>query len=195
MQKRPDINDTLARSVTELRALERYTLEALELQQYEDDLEHHQEAANLIAQAVEVLRNHITRLDLRITTLAGTTDALRAATSSMSGAFSGFFSKIRSHDTSKMLRDDYTLLSLASIGYVMLHTSALALRRTDVAEMAMQHHQDLAPLVQEIALTLPHLVLRNLSRSFGSLNSAAAENTVLIASQTIVPDTPWAVMA
>lgn len=195
MQKCPDITDTLVRSITELRALERYTLEALELQQYEEDLEEHQAAAQLIQQTVELLREHIRQLDLRIATLGGSKEALRAATTSMSGAFLGFLSKTRSHETSKMLRDDYTLLSLASIGYVMLHTTALALRQPALAEMAMCHHRELAPVVSEIARTLPHLVLQDLSRTFGGLNRTAAETTVQVASETVAPDTPWAAVA
>lgn len=195
MQKCPDINDTLVRSITELRALERYTLEALELQQHEDDLEDHQAAAQLIQQTIEILREHIRQLDLRIASLGGSKEALRVATTSMAGAFLGFLSKIRSHDTSKMLRDDYTLLSLASIGYVMLHTTALALRQPALADMAMQHHRELAPVVNEIALTLPHLVLQDLSRNFGGLNRTAAATTVQVANENAVPDTPWAVVA
>jgi len=195
MQKCPDINDTLVRSITELRALERYTLEALELQQHEDDLEDHEAAAQLIDQVVEVLREHIQRLDLQIASLGGSKEALRVATTSMAGAFLGFLSKIRSHDTSKMLRDDYTLLSLASIGYVMLHTTALALRQTTLAEMAMQHHRELAPLVESIAEMLPHLVMQDLSRNFGGLNRSAADATVRLASETVVPDSPWAALA
>lgn len=190
----PAINDTLVRSITELRALERYTLEALELQQSEDDLEDHEAAAKLIGQTVEILRTHIRRLDVAIAALSGSKDALRLATTSMAGAFLTFLSKNRSHDTSKMLRDDYTLLSLASIGYVMLHTTSLALRQADLAAMAMQHHQEMAPLVEEIALTLPHLVLQDLARDFGGLNGVAANTTVLVARDTLVPDTPWAVL-
>ena len=94
-----------------------------------------------------------------------------------------------------MLRDDYTLLSLASIGYVMLHTTSLALRKTDLAAVAMQHHQELGPLMEEIALTLPHLILQDLSRNFAGLNRAAAEATVRIANQVVIPDTPWAALA
>lgn len=195
MLKRPDVNDTLARSMIELRTLQRYTLEAFELQQHEDDLEYHEDAAQLISHTVEVLRKHIKRLDTEIAALGGSSDALRAATTSMSGAFLGFLSKIRSHDTSKMLRDDYTLLSLASIGYIMLHTTSLALSRSDVAEIAMEHHQELVPLVREIAQTLPHLVLQDLSRSFGQVNDTAADQTLLAASRTVLPDTPWAVVA
>lgn len=194
MQKTPDIIETLVRSLTELRALERFTLEALELQQHEDDLEEHRSAADLIGDITGVLRSHVDELDAQIAAIGGSPQALRAAATSMSGAFLGFLSKIRSHETAKMLRDDYTLLSLASVGYLMLHTTAVALRHATIATLAIRHHRDLAPLVSEIAETLPHLVLHDLSQSFGGLDRAAAETT-LLACETPRIVTPWAVTA
>ena len=196
MQKCPDITDTLVRSLTELRALERYTLEALELQQHEDDLEEHHSAAELISDVTDVLRDHVERLDAQIAVIGGSPQALRAAASSMAGAFLGFLSKIRSHETAKMLRDDYTLLSLASVGYLMLHTTAVALRQAEVADLAIRHHRELSPLVNEIAEMLPHLVLHDLSQSFGGLNRGAAETTLLVANNSVVTDTAtWAATA
>lgn len=193
MQKSSDITETLVRSLTELRALERYTLEALDLQRHEEDLEDHRSAGELIFDTTGVLREHVERLDTQIAVLGASREALRAAASSMAGAFLGFLSKSRSHETAKMLRDDYTLLSLASIGYLMLHTTAVALRRADVADLALRHHRELAPLVRDIGEMLPHLVLRDLSLDFGGLNRTAAEATLM--ATTVTTESPWAATA
>lgn len=192
MQKSSDITDTLVRSVAELRALQRYTLEAIQLQQHEEDLRDHSVAARLLEDLVEVVRGQVQRLDLEVATLNGSAEALRAAASSMAGAFLGFFTKARSHETAKMLRDDYTLLNLATVGYLTLHTTAGALRHSRLADMALAHHRELEPFAQEIASMLPHLVLRDLSQQFGGLNRAAAENTVRAAGRSVFSDTELA---
>ena len=49
---------------------------------------------------------------------------------------------VRGETLPKNLRDDYTALSLASIGYVMLHTTALSLGDDKVGEIAHEHLQN-----------------------------------------------------
>lgn len=197
MHKGTDITDTLVRSLTELRALERYILEALELQRHEEALDDHRGATETIEQTINLLHEHVAQLDLQLATLGGSREALRAAASSMAGAFLGFLSKSRSHEPSKMLRDDYTLLHLASTTYLMLHTMAVALRQPKIADIAIKHHRELAPVVNDIVAMLPHVVLHDLSQHFGGLNRTAAETTILAATEITSEssDTTWAATA
>ena len=52
--------------------------------------------------------------------------------------------------------------SLASIGYVMLHTTALALDEREVAELARQHFSDYAEAVTLLHNLIPGAVVRYL---------------------------------
>ncbi len=181
--------------MAELRALERYTLEVLELQLNEKSLASNLTAFQVIDDTVEVLRGHVAKLDLQIATFVGAEEAVRTATRSMAGAFLRFLGKYRSHEISKILREDYTLLKLTSVGYLMLHTSAVALRNGKAAEMAIRHHRELAPMVKEIGELLPQLVLQELSSHFGGLDRRAAETTLLATSSNALVPTTWAATA
>jgi hypothetical protein len=41
-----------------------------------------------------------------------------------------------------MLRDDYTALNLAAIGYHMLHTTGMGLQNQATADLALRHLKD-----------------------------------------------------
>jgi hypothetical protein len=69
---------------------------------------------------------------------------------------------IRTEGLPKNLRDDYTAFSLATIGYVMLHTTALSLDEQEVAELARQHFTDYAEAVTLLHNLIPGAVVRYL---------------------------------
>ena len=59
-----------------------------------------------------------------------------------------------------MLRDDYAALSLATVGYVMLHTTALSLGDDEVAALAHRHLKDHAKSVMTLHNIIPGAVIR-----------------------------------
>ena len=63
---------------------------------------------------------------------------------------------------SKILRDDYSDLNLIAMGNIMLHTTALALKHKGIATAALEHLQNLAPLVRQIHELVPHVVTKEL---------------------------------
>ena len=67
---------------------------------------------------------------------------------------------VRNEGLPKNLRDDYTAFSLATIGYVMLKTTALALEDREVADLAHQHFSDYAEAVTRLHNVVPGAVLR-----------------------------------
>jgi hypothetical protein len=66
---------------------------------------------------------------------------------------------VRTEGLPKNLRDDYTALSLASIGYVMLHTTGLSLGDGEVAELAHQGFRDYAEAVSRLQASIPAAVV------------------------------------
>jgi hypothetical protein len=60
----------------------------------------------------------------------------------------------------KNLRDDYTAFSLATIGYVMLHTTAISLGDREVGDIAQRHLADYARFVMTFNHLTPAATLR-----------------------------------
>jgi Domain of unknown function (DUF892) len=90
----------------------------------------------------------------------GAKEAVKRAGSAVLGAAAGVIDLVRTEGLPKNLRDDYTALSLASIGYVMLHTTGLALDDREVAELAHQGFTDYAGAVSRLQASLPAAVVR-----------------------------------
>jgi len=71
---------------------------------------------------------------------------------------------VRTEGLPKNLRDDYTAFSLANIGYVMLHTTALAAEDQEVADLAHQHFRDYTDTVIRLNNLIPAAVVRFLEQ-------------------------------
>jgi hypothetical protein len=75
------------------------------------------------------------------------------------GAAAGVIDLVRTEGLPKNLRDDYTALSLANIGYVMLHTTGLSLDDREVAELAQQGFTDYAEALTRLQRIIPPAVV------------------------------------
>src|SRR5690606_22476353 len=84
---------------------------------------------------------------------------VKRAVSEALGFMAGLYGKVRDHQMSRMLRDDYTALSLTAMSYTALHTFGLAVRENRIADTALTHLQEITPILIEISRTLPHLVV------------------------------------
>jgi hypothetical protein len=89
----------------------------------------------------------------------GVKESVKRAGSAVLGAAAGVIDLVRTEGLPKNLRDDYTALSLASIGYVMLHTTGLSLDDREVAELAHQWFTDYAEAVSRLQASIPAAVV------------------------------------
>jgi hypothetical protein len=112
------------------------------------------------------VRIHIANLEqvTRTRGAATASGAIKRAGSSVLGRAAGAIDLLRQEGQPKNLRDDYTAFSLAAIGYVMLHTTALALGDKEVADLAIQHLQNYARGVIALHYIIPAVVLRSLQK-------------------------------
>lgn len=176
---RKDRLHVIRHGVVDLRALERYILEALDVQRSERALQEHEEARQLIERMIALLHVHIERLDEHLHLLSDhSRGELPDLSRSVTGVFVGFVCKMRSHETSNMLRDDFTLLNLAAAGYSTLHATALALDHASTAELALIHLREVTPLIAEINRVLPAVVVSELSVNFPQLDPSVAERAL-----------------
>lgn len=151
--------------VTDMLSLETHIAKALKGQI--SDLE--DEAPVLSADLQEIhatCERHVKRLEIlaesRGSAKTGVAETVKKAASSLLGMGAAAVDFIRSEKVPKDLRDDYTAVSLACIGYVMLYTTASALDDLEVANVAyehLQHHTKSAECLQTI---VPGAVLQYL---------------------------------
>jgi len=150
--------------ITDMLSLEDHIEKAIQGQI--KDLEDHPDVVTELKQLHQTIEHHIS--DLRMLSdrrkAGGATEAMKRAGSAIAGVAAGVIDFFRTEGLPKNLRDDYTALSLATIGYVMLHTTALTLDDREVADMAQQHFNEYAQVMVRFNSIIPAAVIRFLGQ-------------------------------
>lgn len=105
----------------------------------------------------------------------GTEKTVKENIAKATGKIAGFIDMARDDTASKMLMDDYTALSMIASGYTMLHTTALAKDRDDLADFTQESLTRIAQLITETSKVLPHIVAEEMDIS--EVADEAEENT------------------
>jgi hypothetical protein len=146
--------------VTDMLSLEEHVHKAVQGQL--EDLADYPEVTRDLRQVLRKVEQHISDLkDLsRRRKAEGPSDLVKRAGSALLGLGAAAVDLVRNEGLPKNLRDDYTAFSLATIGYLMLHTTALGLQEQEVADLARQHFADYAQAVTLLHNVIPGAVLR-----------------------------------
>jgi hypothetical protein len=159
-----DRNEAINSYITDMLALEEHIEKAVKGQLA--DLKDYPEVLAELRQIHRKVEHHIS--DLRMLSerrnAAGVVESVKRAGAAVAGAAAGLIDLLRTEGLPKNLRDDYTAFNLASIGYVMLHTTALALDDQDVAELSLQHFRDYAGTILRFNDLIPAAVVRFLQQ-------------------------------
>jgi hypothetical protein len=149
--------------ITDMLSLEEHIAKAIK-GQIEDLDESHPDVSRVLATIDGSIQRHIRTLetlsDQRKAAGKGVAEAVKRAGSAVAGLGAAAIDFVRNETLPKDLRDDYTALSLASIGYVMLHTTALSLDDPEVADVARSHLADHAQAVMLLHNVIPSAVIR-----------------------------------
>jgi ferritin-like metal-binding protein YciE len=171
--------DSLQQYVSDMLALERHILPALENQSKDDRYAMHSQAQRLVRQIESTVRRHIDGLEQHLKSLGGDpASPIKSAITTVLGAAATVIEKMRTDPISKNLRDDYTVLSLATVSYTMLHTTGLALRDPATADIALNYLRDYTPLLTDINEVIPEIVVRELADETEVLDMGAAEQAM-----------------
>jgi len=162
--------DLLQKYVSDMVAVEEHIGSAVQRQVKDEKLaKHASQAARLINNIVQMSGRHEQELQSHLQAIGGdTAKGIKEVTSAALGSIAGLYDKVRSEAVSKMVRDDYTALNLATMGYTMLHTTALALSEPRTATLALRHLQEYTAVVLEINEIMPGVVIADL-RENGTL--------------------------
>ncbi len=161
MADKKDAREAIASYITDMLALEKHIEEALSGQIA--DLDEHPDVVRQLKPIHAMCEAHIASLEQMAEQREGggqsIAGSVKKAASAILGMGAAGVDFIRSEKLPKDLRDDYTALSLACIGYVMLHTTAAALDDDAVAELAKRHLEGHAECVMTIHNMIPASVM------------------------------------
>ena len=172
-----DRNRTLTTYVGDMHALEQHMLEAFETQ-----LKLTKDTPNahaVVQQLVTTTQNHIAALEQRVQALGQNdkkvTDTIKTAVAGLFGIAAGAIDAVRPQQVSKALRDSYTAINHATIAYIMLQTTGIALNDQATADLAERHLGDCVANAQAIAALMPMLVVKDLSDDVGNMAIGTAD--------------------
>ena len=163
--------------VNDMYAVEKHTLEAVERQLENKDVQKKHEAHQLIQRIQSTLQQHTDGLDQRLNSLGGRS-TFKSAVASVTGAVAGVYGQVRTETVSSMLRDDYVALSMVAVAYTMLHTTALALRDQMTANMALQNLKHVTPLITDISKVIPILVAQDVHDDVETADVSVAQQAI-----------------
>lgn len=160
-----DKNEAINSYITDMLALEDHIEKAIRSQI--QDLKDYPDVVTELRQVHRTIEHHIS--DLRALAdgrkAGGVVEAVKRAGSAVAGVAAGLIDLVRTEGLPKNLRDDYTAFSLATIGYVMLYTTALSLDDAEVAELAQQGFRDYAHATTRLHAIIPASVVRFLQET------------------------------
>jgi hypothetical protein len=150
--------------VGDMLAVEREIHQAFSRQKHDEHTRKFAAAGQLIGRIEDTVDRHIKELETCLRQIDGEESAVRKAVGAVTGFAGGLFDKLRLNDkVSRMMRDDYTALCFATVCYEMLHTTALAARNHEVAELALSHLKAYAPFIMQMADVIPEVLIDELS--------------------------------
>ena len=171
--------DTLQQYVSDMLAVERHLLPAFENQSKDDRFAKFPEARRLVNRIEATINSHINGLKQHLENLGGdAASPVKSAVTAALGTAAAVIENMRTDPVSKNLRDDYTALNLAAIGYTMLHTTGKALMDDQTADLAAAFLTDYTPLITEINEVIPAVVVSELRDETEVLDPGAAEQAV-----------------
>lgn len=153
--------------ITDMLALEQHIHKAI-TGQIEDLDEDYPDVVQHLRTVELQIEGHIEHLkaltERRVEGGQGLADVVKRAGSVVLGAGAAAVDFVRNEKLPKNLRDDYTATSLAAIGYVMLHTTALSLGDREVADIAHRYLRDHARNVMLLHNVIPGAVIAFLQK-------------------------------
>jgi len=150
--------DAVNSYITDMLALEEHILTAVQGQQ-ESMKDEHPKFSAVLRDIEGLAKTHAAQLrqlvdERRISAGGAIAGAVKKAGSVVLGAGAAAIDLVRTERVPKNLRDDYTALSLATIGYAMLFTTATSLGEPAVAQIAAAQHKSYA----QASMALHHIV-------------------------------------
>jgi ferritin-like metal-binding protein YciE len=170
--------ETLVKYLTDMHALEKHVEQPLKAQAEDADFGEFPDARQLVQRIDLRTQTAITSLEIQIKQFGGESRTdFKAAVTAAAGAVAAALNEGRTHKVTKKLRDDYTALSLVSIGYELLHATANALGNEDVASLALRNLREVAGLIMELSQVIIPVAVEELRKTNPEANVKTTVST------------------
>jgi hypothetical protein len=179
-----DEEHSLKTYISDMLSLEQHVRVPFEAQLNDGDLAAYPNAQTLLRRLSDVSNQHIRTLETLLESYGGhQAQPVKSAVTNVAGFFASAIDKMRKTKVAKGLRDDYTALSLCTVSYSMLLTTAQAYGAPQVAEVSQQHMRDYAGIIMDIGLAIPEIVVYDLQQT-----GLAADANVVPDSRRVIED-------
>lgn len=155
--------DRVHNFISDLLSLEKHVLNAIQKQKESEAVQQLEEASELLDLLEDHLSEQVVNLE-KAANIYGSPIAneLKSKIAGIAGSVAGLVDTARKDPVSKILRDDYTAVSMLAAGHTMLKATALAAEDEDLQHLAGNHLAELARLITEISKVLPLSVVEEL---------------------------------
>jgi ferritin-like metal-binding protein YciE len=147
--------DAIKTYTSDLLALETHFLNAVKKQKSSESVKD-EIVIELLHELDKTVSKNTSELERHLNSLDGKTKSdIKSKLASFAGSVAGLIDNARSDTVSKIVRDNYTALSMITVGYTMLHTLALANDDEALAEISENHLKECTNMVTEISKVVP----------------------------------------
>ncbi|MDR3567093.1 MAG: hypothetical protein P4L43_03605 [Syntrophobacteraceae bacterium] len=152
-------------SLVDVLGVEETVLQRIERHLKDERVKKYPRASEVVEKIRGLLTLQACELEVHLSSVDGGFETkLKKTATSFMGAVAYIYERFRTNEpVSKSLRDYYTLLNHAVIGYGMLHTTVLAFNEEELADMARRHMAELAQLVLELSEVIPFVLASELA--------------------------------
>lgn len=181
-----DIQSETKQHLSDMAALEKHILDAVEKQIEVDEVKKDIEALGLLSKTKEMLTRHVGQLGAMAEAQdAETRTSMKALFTRFLGNVAGVYNSIRSDEASRAIRDTYTALNLMSASLTAMKTFGLVVGKESISKLAYEQMRELLPLIMEFNTKLPYIVAREIAAKDGLPFDIAVPQRVEKATQRI----------
>lgn len=174
--------ETLIKYLTDMHALENHVVQPLKSQAKDDDFAPYPAAQALVHRMLARSETAVAQLERLAEGLGEEArGTFKSAVTAAAGMVAAAVNEGRTHVITKKLRDDYTALSLVSIGYELLHATANALRSPEIAAFAQASLRETAGLIMALSQEILPVAVAELAKT----NKDVDTSTVATSQQNI----------
>jgi hypothetical protein len=177
MLEKKDTNEILRLYSSDLLELQRHIVDVVKDQTDQEEVRRYPEVQQLVIKIQDTVGRHFNDLEQGLESLGGEKSSLlKQAMGRVAETAMGMVIKAEgSEKCSKVLRNDYLALDAASLGSLMLYTTAAAFNNDRIEEISERHFNELTSLAVEIREMIPEIVVREFADQGYSVNNGVTE--------------------
>lgn len=181
-----DIQNETKQHLSDMAALEKHILDAVDKQLEVEEVKNDGDALTVLSKTKDMLTRHVAQLEAMAEAQdAETRTSMKALFTRFLGNVAGIYNSVRSDEASRALRDTYTALNLMSASLTAMKTFGLVVGKESISKLAYEQMRELLPLIMEFNTKLPYVVAREIAAKDGLPYDVAIPQRVEKATQRI----------